>query len=78
MEKNVHGKYYFYHCPKVTKDNLCSDYENRPQICKDFPDNSIGFLPLKCAFQDWKKEVQQLALEIKAVTEIFEYYKTQS
>src|SRR5574344_707601 len=28
---------YFYYCPKLTKDNKCSDYENRPDICKDFP-----------------------------------------
>ncbi len=78
LEKTTDRKFYIYHCPKVTKDNLCPDYENRPQICRDFPDNPIGFLPLKCAFQDWKKETQQLAMEIKAATEIFEYYKTQS
>src|SRR5574344_9448 len=63
LENNSQGQSYFYHCPKVTKDNLCPDYQNRPQICKDFPDNPIGFLPKKCAFNSWKNDVQNLALE---------------
>ena len=45
-------KVYFYHCPKLTKENRCSDYENRPGICRDFPDNPLGFLPGPCGFQE--------------------------
>ena len=66
---------YFYHCPKVTADNKCSDYENRPQICKNFPDNPIEFLPKTCAYLKWKKECEEKALSLHAELEIIEFYK---
>lgn len=78
LEETQQADVYFYHCPKVTEDNRCPDYENRPQICRDFPDNPIGFLPPLCAFNKWKEKSLENALEIKATTELLEYYKTQS
>lgn len=61
---------YFYHCLKVTKDNLCSDYENRPQICRDFPDNPLVLLPKQCGFLQWKDDVEVVALFNHALIEI--------
>lgn len=66
---------YFYHCPKVTVDNRCPDYDNRPQICKDFPDNPIGFLPKACGYKKWKEDSEQEALEVHALLEIIDFYK---
>ncbi len=66
--------YYFYHCPKVTKDNRCPDYENRPQICRDFPDNPIAFLPLSCGFNSWKLQSEDICLKLNAEVEIIEFY----
>ncbi len=74
-EKASGEKVYFYHCPKVTEDNRCPDYENRPQICRDFPDNPLGFLPKKCGFKTWKKDVEDEALKIQAQIEIASFYK---
>lgn len=77
-ENNVDGngeKVYFYHCPKVTSNNLCPDYENRPDICKDFPDNPIGFLPKSCGYTNWKQEVEPIALELRSLLEIVDFYK---
>lgn len=68
-------KVYFYHCPKVTEDNRCPDYENRPQICRDFPDNPIGFLPKTCGYNQWKEEVEPTTLMLRAIFEIVDYYK---
>lgn len=73
--KTPDEKVYFYHCPKVTEDNRCPDYDNRPQICKDFPDNPISFLPKTCGFNNWKKEVEPTALMIRAIAEIVDFYK---
>jgi Fe-S-cluster containining protein len=73
-EKNL-KEVYFYHCPKVTKYNLCSDYENRPQICRDFPDNPLAFLPNKCGYTGWKKKTEDFALKQRALFEIIEFYK---
>ena len=68
------GKNYFvYHCPKVTKDNRCPDYKNRPKICKDFPDNPIAFLPKHCGFSDWKTESEDLWLKLNAESEIINF-----
>ena len=69
-------KVYFYHCPKVTVYNLCPDYENRPQICKDFPDNPLGFLPKTCGFCEWKEKIEETALKVSALFEIVEFYKS--
>jgi len=74
-EKAQSEKVYFYHCPKVTKYNLCPDYENRPQICRDFPDNPIGLLPKTCGYNRWKEKVETEALTLRAMSEIVDFYK---
>lgn len=67
---------YFYHCPKLTEDNRCSDYENRPQICRDFPDNPLSLLPSACGFNNWKEEVEPTALMLHSMLEITDFYKS--
>ena len=69
------GKINFYYCPKLTDDNRCSDYENRPQICKDFPDNPLDILPEKCGFCAWKEEINPIALMLHSMIAIIEFYK---
>ncbi len=64
---------YFYHCPKVTQNNRCPDYENRPQICRDFPDNPIAFLPKTCGFSVWKQDVEEDYMKNYASVEIIDY-----
>ncbi|MDD3435528.1 MAG: YkgJ family cysteine cluster protein [Candidatus Gastranaerophilales bacterium] len=75
LQEKLQGEnVYFYYCPKVTKDNLCPDYENRPQICRDFPDNPLGFLPKSCGFLKWKEEVEADALKLHAILEIARFF----
>ena len=69
------SKIYYYHCTKQS-GNLCSDYENRPDICKDFPYNPLKLLPPKCSFNAWKDEVDYTAKMLKAKTDIIEFYKS--
>lgn len=66
-------KTYFYHCPKV-KDNLCTDYENRPQICREFPTNPLMLLPKTCGFNAWKEETHTATLLLHALVEIVDFY----
>lgn len=75
VEKLDGEKVYFYHCPKLTSENRCSDYENRPQICRDFPDNPLEMLPVSCGFSCWKDEVEPTALMLHALMEILNFYK---
>ena len=59
LEEQKEDEVYFYHCPKLTECNRCSDYENRPQICRDFPDNpEAGTSPSQergCKFSPWSR-----------------------
>lgn len=75
LEDNKEDEVYFYHCPKLSDCKRCSDYENRPQICRDFPDNPLSILPVSCGFYEWKKEVEPIALMCHSMMEIIDFYK---
>ncbi len=75
LEQNSDGEFYIYHCPKVTEDNRCPDYENRPQICRDFPEISNVFLPKMCTFTPWKLQSLPVWLKLNAKMEILDFYK---
>lgn len=66
--------YYVYRCPKVTDDNKCPVYDVRPQICRDFPDNPIAFLPPSCGFYDWKLKSESIWLKLNAEVVIINHY----
>ena len=70
------GDVYFYHCPKLNECKRCSDYENRPPICKTFPDNPLAILPKSCGYYPWKQEVEPVALMLHSMVEIIDYYKS--
>lgn len=74
-EKFKNEKVYFYHCPKLTADNRCSDYENRPDICRDFPNNPLSLLPKSCGYSKWKDEVEPVTLMLHSMLEIIDFYK---
>jgi len=69
------GRIYYYYCPKLV-GNSCSDYENRPDICKDFPHNPLKLLPSTCSFNAWKNDIAKQSMLLKAKTDIIEFYKT--
>ena len=75
LEDNKEDDVYFYHCTKLTEDNRCSDYENRPQICRDFPDNPLSILPNSCGYKKWKEEIEPVTLMLHSMLEIIQYYK---
>ena len=76
LEENGEDNVYFYHCPKLTKDKRCSDYENRPQICRDFPDNPLSILPKSCGYKAWKDEIEPITLMLHSMIEIVNFYVT--
>lgn len=47
--------YLVFYCNKLGKDNLCTDYENRPSVCRDFPKKELSFcgggLPTGCGYR---------------------------
>ena len=67
-------KIHFYHCPHLTEKNFCTNYDQRPEICRDFPDNPLSILPDICGFHEWKEEVIVAAMMLHAMTYIYEFY----
>lgn len=68
---------YFYHCKKVKlKDGkyFCPEYNERPDVCRNFPDTPLENLPESCAYNVWKDENQVRAMFIKALNEIRKSY----
>ncbi|MBQ8458576.1 YkgJ family cysteine cluster protein [bacterium] len=74
LKNQTENGYYIYYCPKVTQDNKCPDYENRPQICRDFPDNPIAFLAPNCGYKSWKLKSEPVWLKLSAESEIINFY----
>jgi len=72
-ELGADEKVYFYHCPKIDKNNLCTDYKNRPQICREFPTNPLVIFPKTCEYKIWKDEVHVVSLLMHALIEISEF-----
>ena len=74
LNKLVEDDKIYYYCPKL-KNNLCSIYEERPDICRDYPHNPLKLLPSECSFNEWKDEVSHQSMLLKAKTDIINFYK---
>ena len=70
----VEDKIYYYYCPKL-KDNLCTIYDKRPDVCKEFPHNPLKLLPKECSFNAWKNDISHQAMLMKAKVDILDFYK---
>ncbi|MFA6989434.1 MAG: YkgJ family cysteine cluster protein [Candidatus Gastranaerophilaceae bacterium] len=66
-------KVYFYYCPHLTKANLCSDYDNRPEVCRVFPNNPLVIFHPSCGYYEWKEDVHVAAMLMHALIEICEF-----
>lgn len=75
LDDTIDDNVYFYHCPKLNECKRCSDYENRPKICRDFPDNPLCILPKSCGYYEWRQQVEPVAMMLHAMVEIIDYYK---
>jgi Fe-S-cluster containining protein len=69
-------KIYFYHCPHLTKENLCNDYDNRPEVCRVFPNNPLIIFHPSCGYYAWKEDVHVAAMLMHALVEICEFNET--
>jgi Fe-S-cluster containining protein len=49
----------FYHCKYISDDNKCLIHEDRPNLCRDFPDMPFLIFPQGCAYENWSKECKQ-------------------
>lgn len=43
----------FYCCKYLLENNLCSNYENRPDLCRHCPSTPWSIVPPGCGFEGW-------------------------
>ena len=48
------NKITFYYCPYLTKNNICSIYQTRPDCCRRVPHNGWSLLAQDCGFKGWQ------------------------
>ena len=70
----VEDRIFYYYCPKL-EGNSCTIYENRPNVCRNFPHNPLKLLPSSCTYNEWKNEITHQAMLLKAKTDIIAYYR---
>lgn len=49
----------FYHCRYIGEDNKCQIWEDRPQLCRAYPDTPFVVFAPNCAFEPWAKAVRE-------------------
>jgi Fe-S-cluster containining protein len=48
----------FYKCRYIGDDNKCQVYEDRPKLCRDYPDTPFIVFAPGCAYEPWAKQVK--------------------
>lgn len=55
----------FYKCRYIGDDNKCQIWEDRPQLCRAYPDTPFVVFAPGCAFEPWSKAVRAKYAEIQ-------------
>ncbi|OGI22866.1 MAG: hypothetical protein A2287_10395 [Candidatus Melainabacteria bacterium RIFOXYA12_FULL_32_12] len=55
----------FYYCRFLADNNSCMIYEDRPSLCRDFPDSPFLVLAPGCAYQEWSDECKKKYAQLK-------------
>lgn len=67
----------FYHCRYIKDDNLCSKYESRYEVCRQFPTSPWAVVPKGCGFEGWLfNEREAHKKQIRKLKEEQIFYKT--
>ena len=53
------SKVSLYHCSYISKDNLCSNYEKRPDCCRRAPNSAWALFPPGCGYEGWQFEQRE-------------------
>ncbi len=55
----------FYRCIYLKDRSECQIYEDRPQLCRDFPESPFGAIPRCCGYYVSKVDCQQKASDLR-------------
>lgn len=59
----------FYQCRYIGDDNTCQIWEDRPQLCRAYPDGPFVVFAPNCAYEPWAKAVKEKFAAMKAEIE---------
>lgn len=66
----------FYHCRHYHFEKKCLIYEDRPQLCRDFPGSPFTMMNKECAFYEWGKKCKIKYKELnKEIEDLKKYQK---
>lgn len=69
----------FFKCIYLNDKNQCMIYEDRPQLCRDYPDTPFQLMHEGCTFTDWsincKRKYFQLNNELRTLKKLNEILK---
>ena len=49
----------FYYCKYLGEDNLCTNYADRPLLCRHFPSSPWAIVPPDCGYEGWLFEKRE-------------------
>lgn len=55
----------FYHCRFLKNKNQCQIYEDRPSLCREFPESPFGSIPACCGYASLTKTCLQKITDLK-------------
>ncbi|MDD3014254.1 MAG: hypothetical protein PHC34_11175 [Candidatus Gastranaerophilales bacterium] len=65
---------YFYHCIYVSEDNKCLVWEDRPQLCRDYPGSPFLVMAPGCAYEQWsqicREKYKNLKVELEQLKQL--------
>lgn len=56
----------FYQCRYIGEDNKCQIWEDRPELCRAYPDSPFMVFAPNCAFEPWSAQVKEKFNAMKA------------
>jgi len=65
----------FYRCIYYSEKNQCEIYEDRPELCRDFPGTPFVILDERCSFYYWAKECKEKYKNLQKELKIIKKYK---
>lgn len=50
---------YFYYCRFFQPPNICPIYEDRPSLCRNFPESPFDAIPRTCGYYEWGRQCKK-------------------
>ena len=65
----------FYYCRYISADNKCLIHEDRPELCRDYPDSPFLIFAKDCAYEEWSKQCKEKYNELQEELKMLKEYK---